>query len=205
MKSEIQKAIIRGARRFILSQLEPVQKRLQELEQRAMTPGPQGLQGDKGDAGARGQDGRDGADGRDGTSPSPEAVAKVMEGDFAKWALAFERMAQATLQRAIDQMPPPKDGRDGRDGVGFDNWEIERDGRGGVHHFYKLGDQVVKEFQTREFIDRGVYRPEEEYLQLNGVTFGGSYWICQKDHPTEKPGDGDQWRLAVKKGRDGKR
>src|SRR3546814_13018959 len=52
-------------------------------------------------------------------------------------------------------------------------------------------------------IDRGIYRPESTYAKSDGVTFGGSFWIAQKDEPG-KPGDGDGWRLSVKRGSDGK-
>ena len=53
-------------------------------------------------------------------------------------------------------------------------------------------------------IDRGVYRDTEAYAKGDGVTWGGSYFIAQKQAPEGKPGESDSWRLAVKRGRDGK-
>lgn len=53
------------------------------------------------------------------------------------------------------------------------------------------------DFLWREWVRQGV-----KYLEGDGVTWGGSFWIAQKDTAT-KP-DGGEWRLAVKKGRDGK-
>lgn len=52
-------------------------------------------------------------------------------------------------------------------------------------------------------IDKGIYNPESLYEKGDGVTWAGSYWIAN-DEPDHKPGTGDGWRLAVKKGRDGK-
>jgi hypothetical protein len=42
------------------------------------------------------------------------------------------------------------------------------------------------------------------YRKGDGVTWGGSFWIAQKDAPEGRPGLSDDWRLAVKKGRDGR-
>jgi len=53
-------------------------------------------------------------------------------------------------------------------------------------------------------IDRGVFRADGLYDKGDGVTFGGSFWIAQTE-TAARPGEGNtDWRLAVKKGRDGK-
>lgn len=41
------------------------------------------------------------------------------------------------------------------------------------------------------------------YEQGDGVTFAGSFWIAQKD-TSSKPGESSDWRLAVKRGQDGR-
>lgn len=202
MNRETQKRLLRGCARYIDKRLGSIKESLVELQKRQMIPG------EKGADGTDGKDGANGVDGNDGISPTPEAVAEALDGKFASWALGFERQANEVLTRAIDKIQPPKDGedgKDGRDGVGVDGMTTERDGTGRVIHRWMHGEEVVKEFETREFVDAGVWRPETDYLQSNGVTFGGSFWIAQKDTPVQKPGDGDGWRLAVKKGRDGKR
>jgi len=51
--------------------------------------------------------------------------------------------------------------------------------------------------------DVGVWTEGRSYLQGDGVTWAGSFWIAQDD-TTEKPDVGKGWRLAVKRGRDGK-
>jgi len=177
-------------------------------------PGEHGLQGEKGEPGLNGKDGRDGIDGK---SITVEEVRQLLEGEISKWALDFERRAQDTLQRAIDRMPVPEDGkggidgkdgapgRDGVDGLGFDDISVVPDGdRGFVIRF--ANGSKVKEFAFKMpvTIDRGVYKPEAAYEKGDGVTYGGSFWIAQKDSPETKPGDGPGWRLAVKRGRDGK-
>lgn len=202
MNREDQERVLKACARYIDKQIAPVHARLEEFQQRQMTPGPKGEPGLPGNHGERGNDGQDGA------SPSAESVAEAMGGKFASWALGFERQASEVLTRAIDKIAPPKDGtdgKDGRDGIGVDGMTTERDGTGRVVHRWMHGEEVAKEFETREFVDAGVWSPDKQYLECNGVTFGGSFWIAQKDSPEHKPGDGDGWRLAVKKGRDGKR
>lgn len=50
---------------------------------------------------------------------------------------------------------------------------------------------------------KGVYRPEEAYLQHDTATWAGSLWHCNVTGTKAKPGDGSSdWTLAVKKGRD---
>ncbi len=96
-------------------------------------------------------------------------------------------------------------GKDGNDGLAFEDMteELEDDGRTIVRR-YSRGDQV-KEFrhQVSMVLDRGVYKDGREYERGDGVTWGGSFWIAQQK-TTEKPDGGDCWRLAVKRGKDGK-
>ncbi len=100
-------------------------------------------------------------------------------------------------------------GKNGLDGFGFDDMQFvqdETDPRDAVIRFFK-GDQI-REFPmlVPGVIDQGVYREGQRYRKGDGVTFGGSWFIAQRDvKPTEKPEDGSgAWRLASKRGRDGK-
>lgn len=141
-------------------------------------------------------------DGVDGKSVTLEEVRTYLDAELATWALGFERRAQDVLQRAIDRMPAPKDGRDG---FSLDDLQIEqRDERTLVLRFAR-GD-LAREHVLRlgHPLDQGVFREGAAYLRGDGVTFGGSWWIAQKDAPEGKPGLSSDWRLAVKKGRDGK-
>ncbi len=171
-------------------------------------PGPAG---EKGDAGADGDPGPQGERGEDGASVTVEDIKAVVDARSAEWELDFERRAQDVLQRAIDRMPAPKDGKDGingkdgLDGLGFDDLEVEQDEDGRVTLRFVRGE-VKKEFPLRfpVFVDRGTFKEGETYEPGNGVSWGGSFWIAQKDGALPKPGTGDDWRLAVKKGRDGR-
>jgi hypothetical protein len=197
MKRDAQKALLAAAGRYIRRQFGELEPRLKALESR---PAP--LKGDPGDPGASGKDGRDGLDGR---SVTLEEVRTYLDAELATWALGFERRAQDVLHRAIERMEKPKDGRDGADGFSLDDLQIEqRDERTVVIRFVR-GD--LKREHTLRLgcpLDQGVFRDGETYQHGDGVTFGGSWWIAQKDSPQGKPGMSADWRLAVKKGRDGK-
>ena len=177
----------------------PLLERIAELEAREI---PVPLKGDRGEAG------RDGADGKDGDSVSVDDVERMVESKVSGWALDFERRAQGALERAVDRIPRPADGKDGRDGVdglGFDDLSVDHDGERRIAlKFTRAG--ICKEFAVElpVVLDRGVYKAEGEYQKGDAVTWGGSLWIAQKDGPESKPGEDWSWRLAVKKGRDGK-
>lgn len=175
--------------------------------------GKDGEPGPKGCDGKDGEPGRDGTNGSDGKSITVDDVAPVLESAVNKWALEFERRGQDLIQKHLDRIRQPdngkdgKDGKDGRDGLGFDDLQVEFDGAKTVTFKLVRGD-VTKEFNLvlPIIMDRGVYRDGEKYLAGDGMTWAGSYWIAQKDNPTGKPGEpgSDGFRLAVKRGRDGK-
>lgn len=108
----------------------------------------------------------------------------------------------ALIRDEVAKIPVPKDGADG---LGFDDMTVDYDGERTVILRWSRGE-IVKEakIQIPVLIDRGVFKDGSGYVRGDGVTWGGSYWIAQGD-TGEKPGDGSKsWRLAVKKGRDGK-
>lgn len=173
-------------------------KRIEELENKPAPvieiPAP--LQGEKGDKGDKGDKGE----------PAPvvsaDDVAKAMEGIFHKWALDFERKADAVLEKAVSKLVQPKDGAPGRDAFEVKDFDISI-GEDGRTVTVALGE-VSKSVKISSILDRGFFKIGEAYEKGDGVTFGGSYWICQKDAPDGKPGDGESpdWRLAARKGRD---
>lgn len=125
-----------------------------------------------------------------------------------------ERALSPILQRlaAIEARKPEKgekgedgqDGRDGADGLGFDNMEVLHDGERGFTLRFSRGEQIVeRSFSIPVVLDRGVFKSDAAYQKGDAVTWGGSMWIAQKD-TSAKPETGDDWRLAVKRGRDGK-
>lgn len=256
MNRDIQAAILRACARHMSKLLQPIEQKLIQLEQRAMTPGPRGADGKDGapgrdgkdaspptrdelrDAlapvveqraaewleanrpangkdGAAGRDGKDGADGRDGESITLDQVRPMIESEMAKWALDFERRAHGVLERAVERIPAPQAGKDGRDGTngkdGLDALQLEDfdltisdDGRTVTLSLQQGDRRIERSLQFPVVIDRGVYSEGSSYAKSDAVTFGGSLWIAQKDTPEGKPGLSTDWRLAVKKGRDGK-
>lgn len=140
-------------------------------------------------------------DGSDGKSVTLEEVRAYLDAEIATWALGFERRAQDVLQRAIDKIPAPKDGRDG---LGVEDFDIALDGRDLTVTITRGDFTKSRTVRIPALLDAGVFREGTAYEKGDCVSFGGSTWIAQKDAPEGKPGTSDDWRLAVKKGRDGK-
>lgn len=141
-------------------------------------------------------------------SVSPEEVAATFERRFSDLILSWERQARDTFDKAADRMPIPKDGRDGRDALPLESFDlsVSDDGRT-VTVKMQAGEVIIqKSVKIAAVIDRGVYSTEKSagYEKGDGATYGGCYWIAQKDGPEGVPGGSSDWRLAVKKGRDGK-
>lgn len=105
----------------------------------------------------------------------------------------------AKIKALFDALPRPADGVDG---FGFDDLDLVEDEKGVVLRFAH-GD-VFKDFPLPVVFDRGVFKDGGSYRKGNGVTWGGSYWIAQKDDPGKPDTPESGWRLAVKKGQNGK-
>ena len=100
----------------------------------------------------------------------------------------------------VAKVPPP------RDGFGFDDLsaQLADDERTLLLRFSR-GDEV-KEFPVTMpvVLDRGVFREGTAYTRGDACTFGGSLWIAQGDTSAKPDALASGWRLAVKRGRDGK-
>lgn len=161
-----------------------------------------------GAAGADGVNGKDGRDGADGKSVTVEDLAPMFEGWMAKFELAFERRAQDILQRAVDRLPKPADGKDGapgRDALSVEDFDLalSDDERTLTVGLVCGSTRVTKSVRLSHPIHRGVYKPGDAYQKGDCVTFGGSAFIATRDTDSKPEGD-DSWKLAVKRGRDGK-
>jgi hypothetical protein len=114
-------------------------------------------------------------------------------------SLALGRRALDEI-RTLARTPGPP----GEPGLGFDDLSFEQiDHRNFVLRFVR-GKQV-KEFPMRvdAMIYRDVFKEGDTYQAGDAVTWGGCVWVAKSDTKA-KPGTCDEWRLAVKKGRDGK-
>lgn len=50
----------------------------------------------------------------------------------------------------------------------------------------------------------GVYQSGRSHKKNEVATFAGGLWICRADETKAKPGDGPDWQMCVKAGRDGR-
>ncbi len=128
----------------------------------------------------------------------------IWEGLNIALSLAAKALEEIRIL-AREPGPAGTPGKDGKDGIGFDDFtaDFEDDGRVDVIKFW-LDGKVVKEIrrQTKMALYRSVLDKQRTYHPGDMVTWNGSVWHCN----TESKGDisGDKWTLAVKKGRDGK-
>lgn len=178
---------------------EQVQRMVDEAVA-ALPPAEQGPPGEKGEPGERGEKGEDGKDGR--------GVADLLIDRNGALVASMDDGTTKNLGPVVG-----KDGRDGIDGkdgaqgepgFGLDDFDMERgaDGRTYVLKFQR-GDTVHSyewELPTPAYC--GVFKEGSEYRPGDFVTWGGSLWHCDKQ-TISKP-DGDDWTLAVRRGRDGK-
>ncbi len=111
------------------------------------------------------------------------------------------------IKTAVDEIPKPINGKDGADGLGFDDLESVFDEQQGFRVRFVRGSEA-KEFPLHSPFDAGVWRPGVTYPKGAGVTVKGAFFIARESTQT-RPDDGTvesarAWRLAVKGGRDGK-
>jgi hypothetical protein len=181
--------------------------------------GPQGEPGRNGTAGERGEK---------GDTPTAEEVesiiAKLMPQMIEKRLSevvekAIENATPSIIARTAILVPPGRDGQpgrpgtpgeDGRDGINGTDGEIII----GIHTEQRSAREYEFVIKTSAgehrapvsvpaILDAGVHRTGQSYAKGDGVTHGGNFWIAQRDN-NDIPGKSDAWRLAVRKGRDGK-
>lgn len=144
-----------------------------------------------------GTDGKDGRDGKDGVGLASAIIDRAGE-----LVVTLTNGETRNLGPVVGKDGAP--GKDGADGFGFDDLEASYDGEKTVTLKFTKGERVKEfAFTLPVVIDRGIYAEGKEYKAGDGATWAGSFWIAQKD-TSSKPGEGGDWRLAVKKGRDGR-
>lgn len=147
------------------------------------------------------KDGRDGIDGKDGIG----LAGFFLDKDFNVVATTSDGTVHNLGCVKGEKGDPGRDGKDGMDGVSMSHFDTEmKDERTIVFKFVR-DDSIVEmhEFSFPVLIDRGVWT-ERVYQKGDCVTWGGSLWICQRETSAKPDSPDSGWRLAVKKGRDGR-
>lgn len=181
--------------------VEPLNARIAELEARKPEKGEPGEKGEKGDAGERGADGKDGRDGSDGKDG-----AGIIDGFVSRGGHLIATLSDGTTRdfgEIVGKDGTP--GKDGRDGFGFDDMDacVLDDDRTIELSFRRGDEEKCFTFKWPTVIYRGVWH-EGAFSAGDAVTWGGSVWIAEKDTNAKPDAADSGWKLAVKKGRDGK-
>jgi Carbohydrate-binding module family 5/12 len=121
-------------------------------------------------------------------------------------ALLRERIAVLETRAPIPG-PPGIHGKDGADGLGFEDLSVDHDGERGVTFRWSRGDKV-KEVAVAFpcLLYRGIYSVGTAYQPGDIVTHNGSSWHCQKATATrpETFEGAAFWKLMVKRGDKGR-
>lgn len=158
------------------------------------------------------KDGKDGADGKDGEPGQPGekgadgiGLAGALIDRDGNLVVTLTNGETKALGAVVGKDGTAgENGRPGRDGIGFDDMTLDYDGERTFTFLFQRGERIEeRKFVVPVMLDRGVYRSEATYAKGDSVTYGGSVWIAQTNTKARPDGSAD-WRLAVKKGRDGK-
>lgn len=219
--------VVPFVRECVIEALAPFSARIAELEARPILkgetgpPGPQGLPGAPGEVGPRGQDGPPGERGPQGEiGPAGLRGETGAEGPRGQDGPQGLPGAQGLL--GMQGLPGEKGdrGNDGRDAADvaliryyiFELIETTvRDKLQGATITSADGGRTLRaalfgsvhEIKTAVVLDAGVWIAERTYVAGDAVSHGGSLFIAQQE-TGEKPGKSDHWRLAVKRGNDGR-
>jgi hypothetical protein len=158
-----------------------------------------GIDGKDGAPGAHGEPGERGEKGDKGDKGEPGAgVADAL--------MDREGHLLLTLTDGKSLKVGPIVGRDGKDGLGFEDMAVDYDGERTLHLSWEK-DGARKEHSLRFSVPlyRGTFASGADYEKGDCVTWGGSIWIAQVDAPEGNPSEASKdWKLAVKRGRNGK-
>lgn len=161
----------------------------------------------RGEPGKDGRDGRDGRDGKDGIDGRDAGDLEILPGiDEAR---SYPKGTWASHNGGVWVARKKTNGMDGWDCIvnGYQAIEIEWESERSLCIAMKMSNGQEQRFSKAfpVLIDRGVFREGNLYKAGDCVSFGGSIWTAKEDTDS-KPGEGPDsgWRLAVKRGRDGK-
>lgn len=198
------KDVVEFVKGYLEREVEPLKAENVELKARLAAlearPAPE-----KGDPGEKGVDGKDGSDGNPGADG--RGIKELLIDRNGELVATMDDGEMKTLGPVIGKDGSPGEhGKDGRDGIALDSFEaIVLDDDRTIELKFVSGEiERVASFKWPQPLDCGVYKAGEQYERGDMVTWGGSLWLAQRATDA-KPDTADSgWRLACKKGRDGK-
>lgn len=142
----------------------------------------------------------DGAPGKDGIGVAGALID-------AEGGLVLTLSNGETRQLGRVMGAPGRDGKDGENGQTFtlDDFDIVPLDDPRDFKFCFTSGEVMHSFELSlpGFVDKGVWR-EGDYRKGDAVSWGGQQWLAERDSPGKPDTENCGWRLAVKKGRDGR-
>lgn len=146
------------------------------------------------------RDGKDGVDGRDAVAleilPSIEQAKSYPRNTYA--------IHKGGLFRSFEKTEAMRGWECIVEGLASIDFEKISDREFNVQLTKSNGSAVTHRASIPVPVYKGVHQEGETYSQGDMVTWAGAVWHCEEP-TTEKPGEGSKgWRLAVKRGRDGK-
>lgn len=193
--------LVRG---FVEREIAPLRAENASLKERIATlearPAPE--KGDKGEPGQDGKDGANGVDGQPGTDG--RGVKELLIDRDGNLVATMDDGKMKSLGPVIGKDGEP--GQDGKDGLGFDDMDVAvLDDDRTIELSFRRGEEE-KAFTLKwpTVIYREVFKAGETYQPGDAVTWGGSLWIAEKETDTKPDTAESGWKLAVKRGRDGK-
>lgn len=201
---QLGETIVAQVKNYLEREVAPLKAENAELKERlaALEARPAPEKGEKGEPGDRGEKGKSGDDGKDG-----RGVKELIIDREGCLVATMDDGELKSLGRVVGKKGKNgTDGKKGKDGLGFDDMDVcVLDDDRTIELSFRKGDEE-KAFTLKwpTVIDRDVWSEKGEYQRGDGVTWGGSFWIAQRDNPGKPDTKDSGWRLAVKKGRDGK-
>lgn len=185
-------------------------------------PGQDGLKGVPGSRGERGEKGESGIDGKNGAPGDRGEKGDIgLTGKDGLDAIQIEILPAINLDKSYPRGTYARHAggvmRAYQDTEGMRGWEVAWNGADGppviewkddrmmvYRQTMTDGQEVVHERKFPVPIYRDVWVEGKSYEMGDMATWGGSVWICVVETSIEKPGTGKEWRLAVKRGAEGK-
>jgi integrin beta 3 len=113
----------------------------------------------------------------------------------------------ADVERAIHAQlatwPKPKDGQDGHDGLGFDDYDVYLDETRGLVLRLCQGERV-KEFVLPSTFYTGDWEPGKEYPPGASFAFDGHTWVVKQKNSAKPEQGSPLWWISSRRGKQGK-